>query len=205
MIIVGLLRVLSFLVFVGYTLFRSVLRRKVKFSSFWTQETVLDVSFRLLLRVGIFFGRLKMETKWWETSKTPVETQTIYIGYTFHRSRSGFVQWDRNQHHKRNRMYIDVHDNKSLDVDILWSHVPFPLKRTSEPVLHCIWNGSATDAECQHATFILRHVHVDMHYFNTLILLELGKPKSSPSVLFFQIIFPIITTCSPRHASVAYL
>lgn len=69
MIIVSLLRVLSFLVYVGYTLFRSVLRRKVKFSSFWTQETVLDVSFRLLLRVGIFFGRLKMETKWWETSK----------------------------------------------------------------------------------------------------------------------------------------
>lgn len=39
-------------------------------------------------------------------------------------------------------------------------------------------------------TFIQQHVHVDMHYFNTLILLERGNPETpKPAVLSMQIVF----------------
>ncbi len=132
-------------------------------------------------------GRLKMEIKWWQTSKhTCWNAHDIGYNALPPRSRSGsgvIVQSIRNQQHTRNRMYTDVPECKSVDVNAFLSQLLFHINiHIYEPVLLCcIWNGAATDAECQHAvcnTFIQQHVHVDMHYFNTLILLERGNPEA---------------------------
>lgn len=72
-------------------------------------------------------------------------------------------------------MYTDVHEHKNLDVETFRSQLLFPI--IYEPALHCIWNGAAaTDAECQHANS--QHVHVDMYYFSTQILVERGNPEA---------------------------
>lgn len=53
-------------------------------------------------------------------------------------------------------------------------------------------------------TFIQQHVHFDMYYFNTLILLERGNPEAYHLCCPCKSCFPITSICKIVH-SVAYL
>ncbi len=145
-------------------------------------------------------GRLKMEIKWLQTSThthTHTHTHKTHLlkrtrDYSVLPPRSSpeaaragvIVQSNRNQQNMRNnRMYIDVPECKSVDVNVFLSQLLFHIN------IHIYMNQYCTVYEMEQKrmlnvniqtcnTFIRQHVHVDVHYFNTLILLERGNPEA---------------------------
>ncbi len=148
-------------------------------------------------------GRLKMEIKWLQTS-THTHTHThTHKTHLLKRTRDYSVLPPRSspeaarvgcdcaiepkpaEHEKQQ----DVHWRSWMQERRRWrlpitTPISHKYSYIYEPVLYCIWNGAETDAECQHVniqtcnTFIRQHVHVDVHYFNTLILLERVNPEA---------------------------